>query len=161
MALSLFCDCCLGQALVPCAICVLMGFVIPGGAQGAQHSGGAAMAVLISTMLGRESGNPPHPAHGYLQDKGFPALSQNCTCPVHADQSFSKMQSEQSSSPSQYCSCCAVLGAGTRGQAVLGGPRAESPCVCGVGGLAELSGQHTSLQFHCIVPQENSGWQLQ
>lgn len=28
-----------------------MGFVIPGGAQGAQHSGGAAMAVLISTML--------------------------------------------------------------------------------------------------------------
>lgn len=122
-----------------------MGFVIPGGAQGAQHSGGAAMAVLISTMLGRESGNPPHPAHGYLQDKGFPALSQNCTCPVHADQSFSKMQSEQSSSPSQYCSCCAVLVAGTRGQAVLGGPRAETPvCVVLEGWLNSLASTH-----HC------------
>lgn len=51
MALSLFCDCCLGQTLVLCAICVLMGSVIPGGAQGAQHSGGAAIVVLISMVL--------------------------------------------------------------------------------------------------------------
>lgn len=159
MALSLLCDCCLGQALVPCAICVLMGLVIPGGVQGAQHSGGAAVAGLVSMMLAG-SLETLHILHMGTCRAGVthPCLR---TAPASACTSVTEqnaLTAELLTFPVLLLFCSA--GGRNKGPGCAGRTGSREPLCVVLEGWLNSSGQHTSLQFHCPVPQKNPGLRM-
>lgn len=123
LALSLSCDCCLGQALAPCAICVLMGSAISGGVQGASPQE-CSNACPYFHDAGREHG---HPTCGYLQEEqGNPPLSQSAPAPcMHICHSANAVRAELLTCPAGLLFSVLVAGA-VRGQAKSREPR----CVC-------------------------------